>query len=49
MGGIPPINPLAILDLRERLYWPAEPMEAVQVLTAVDDEYRRHQEQQKQQ
>lgn len=40
MGGIAPLNPIAILDLRERLYWPAEPEEAVHVLCAMDDEWR---------
>jgi hypothetical protein len=48
MSGIPPINPLSILDLRERLYWPAEPMEAVQVVVAMDDEYRRLQDEKRQ-
>ncbi|MFG6139511.1 hypothetical protein [Halomonas sp. B23F22_10] len=40
MGGIPPISPVTILDLRERLRWPAEPDEAVAVLCAMDDAFR---------
>lgn len=40
MSGIPPLNPIDILDLSERLDWPAEPDECVQVITAMDDAFR---------
>ena len=37
---IPPISPVTVLDLRERLCWPAEPDEAVAVICAMDDAWR---------
>lgn len=40
MRGIPPVSPVTILDLRERLRWPAEPDEAVAVICAMDNVWR---------
>jgi hypothetical protein len=40
MGGTPPLNPIDVLDLSERLRWPVEPDECLQVIGAIDDTWR---------
>lgn len=40
MGGVPPINPVTVLDMAERLQWPCEPEEAITVILALDDQFR---------
>ncbi|RUR26846.1 hypothetical protein ELY33_17205 [Vreelandella andesensis] len=40
MGGVPPINPVTVLDLADRLQWPCQPDEALTVIIAMDDEWR---------
>lgn len=40
MGGILPLNPVVIMDMADRLEWPCEYRECVEVLCAVDDTYR---------
>lgn len=40
MGGIPALNPLDLLALRDRLGWPCEADECLQVLCAMDDQWR---------
>lgn len=44
MGGIPPLSPVDILDVAERLSWPCEPHECMEVITALDDDYRERNE-----
>lgn len=40
MSGILPLSPVVMLDMSERLDWPCDPQECIEVLTAMDDEYR---------
>jgi len=40
MSGIPCLPPLDILDTAERLGWPCEPYECIEVITAMDDQWR---------
>lgn len=40
MGGMPPINPIDMLALSERLGWPAEDEDVIAVLCAIDDACR---------
>lgn len=39
MGGILPISPVTMLDMADRLEWPCEPRECVEVISALDDAY----------
>tara|TARA_R100000322_G_scaffold95674_3_gene60298 strand:- start:1638 stop:1781 length:144 start_codon:yes stop_codon:yes gene_type:complete len=39
MGGMLPLNPVVILDMADRLEWPCEPRECIEVLCAIDDQY----------
>ena len=40
-SGLAPISPIDVLTMAEKLAWPCTFDEAVQVLTAMDDEFRR--------
>lgn len=40
MGGLAWLPPLDILDTAERLQWPCQPDECIEVITAMDDMYR---------
>ncbi|WP_178338778.1 hypothetical protein [Marinobacter nauticus] len=35
-----PLPPLDILETAERLDWPCQPDECLEVITAIDDDYR---------
>lgn len=39
MAGISPLPPLDILETAERLEWPCDPRECVEVIAALDDAY----------
>lgn len=40
MAGAMPLNPLDVLDMADRLEWPCQPDECIEVITAMDDMYR---------
>ena len=40
MAGVPPLPPLDILETAERLRWPCDPDECLEVVAAMDDCYR---------
>jgi hypothetical protein len=40
MGGMMPIPPMDIIGMAEKLQWPCEPDECLQVITEIDDDYR---------
>jgi len=40
MGGLMPLPPLDILSMAERLQWPCQPDECLEVIGALDDDYR---------
>ena len=44
MGGLMPLPPLDILETAERLDWPCQPDECLEVIGALDDAYRERNE-----